>query len=145
MSCIPLSYISGVPISSSKIASKYLVSQCSLEWVASLLPHVWQAPVSAAPPFFLHKRILRLSLTPLLDKNKLLLWFRRLRRNSRSKFKSSLLKGQAPHQALRGQNLLGSFSFPRAEPDFLSDVQVNTPQTPAVHSHTTQARLASRE
>jgi hypothetical protein len=74
-----------------------------------------------------------------------MLWFRRLRRDSRSQFKSSFFKGQAPHQALRGQNLLGSFLSPRAEPDFLSDVQVNIPQTPAVHSHTTQARLASRE
>jgi hypothetical protein len=32
---------------------------------------------------FWHKRIFRLSLTPLLDKNKLMLWFRRLRRDSR--------------------------------------------------------------
>jgi len=85
-----------------------------------------------SPALFLHKRIFRLSLTLLLDKNKLMLWFRRLRRNSRSKFKGSFLKGQAPHQAPRGQNLFGSFLFPLAEPDFLSDVQVNTPKTPAV-------------
>jgi hypothetical protein len=146
MSRTPLSCFPGVPISSSKIASKYLLSQCSLAWVASLLPHVWQAPFSAALPLpFLHKRIFRLSLTLLLDKNKLMLSFRRLRRNSRSKFESSFLKGKLRIRQLRGQNLLGSFLFPLAEPDFLSDVQVDTPKTPAVHRHTTQARLALRE
>jgi hypothetical protein len=98
-------------------------------------------------PFFLHRRIFRLSLTLLLDKNKLMLWFRRLRRNSRSKFESSFSK--------RPSSALGSeegepprFLFvpsPLTEPDFLSDVQVNTPKTPAVHSHTTQALLALRE
>jgi hypothetical protein len=87
----------------------------------------------------------RLSLTLLLDKNKLMLWFRRLRRNSRSKFKSSFLKGQAPHKAAKRAEPPRFLLFPLAEPDFLSDVQVNTPQTPAVHSHTTQARLALRE
>jgi len=55
MSRTPLSCFPGVPISSSKIASKYLLSQCSLAWVASLLPHVWQAQFSAALPLFCTK------------------------------------------------------------------------------------------
>jgi hypothetical protein len=41
------------------------------------------APSPPAPPLFLHKRIFRFSLTPVLDKNKLMLRFRRLRRDSR--------------------------------------------------------------
>jgi hypothetical protein len=99
---------------------------------------VSEAPVSVAPPLFLHRRIFRLSLTLLLDKNKLTSWFRRLRRNSRSKFESSFFKGQAPHKAAKRAEP-PRFLFvpsPLAEPDFLSDVQVNTPKTPAVHSHT---------
>jgi hypothetical protein len=50
MSRTPLSCIPGAasPSSTLKIASKDLLSQCSLEWVASLLPHVWQALVCVA-------------------------------------------------------------------------------------------------
>ena len=53
MSRTPLSCIPGAasPSETLKIASKDLPSQCSLEWVASLLPHVWQALVSVAPSF----------------------------------------------------------------------------------------------
>jgi hypothetical protein len=139
MSCIPRSYISRVPISSAKIASKIIT-------VAVLIRMGCQTPAACVgsasfrspAPFFLHRRIFRLSLTLLLDKNKLTLWFRRLRRNSRSKFESSFFKGQAPHKAAKRAEpprflLVPS---PLAEPDFLSDVQVNTPKTPAVHSHT---------
>jgi hypothetical protein len=55
------------------------------------------------------------------------------------------LQGQAPNRAPTGQNLLGSFSFPRAGPYLLFDVQVCTPKTPAVSGHVTQAPLATCE
>jgi len=64
-------------------------------------------------------------------------------------FKRSFFKGKAPRQALKkGAKRAqppGSFVLPLAEPDFLSDVQVDLRITPAATSHTTQARLASRE
>jgi hypothetical protein len=50
------------------------------------------ARVSVHGPLFLRKRIFRLSLTLLLDKNKLMLWFRRLRRNSRFEVQKQFLK-----------------------------------------------------
>ena len=93
----------------------------------------------------MHKRIFRLSLTPLLGKNKLTLWFRRLRRDFRFEVQRQfLLRLSSASGAKRAEPPRFLF-VPLAEPDFLSDVQVNTPKTPAVHSYTTQARLASRE
>ena len=121
-------------------SSHQLVKNCIEIFTVAVLVSMGCQPSAAcvasaifrSPAPFLHKRIFRLSLTLLLDKNKLMLSFRRLRRNSRSKFESSFLKGKLRIRQLRGQNLLGSFLFPLAEPDFLSDVQVNTPKTPAV-------------
>jgi hypothetical protein len=145
MSCMPLSYFSGVPISSPRIASNYLLSQRSLEWVGETpAACAGSASFRSPAPFFLHRRIFRLSLTLLLDKNKLMLWFRRLRRNSRSKFESSFSK--------RPSSALGSeegepprFLFvpsPLTEPDFLSDVQVNTPKSGSQSHHSSPTRFA---
>src|SRR5580704_17928190 len=47
-------------------------------------------------------------------------------RVSRFVVQRSFFKGQAPHRAPTGQNLLGSFLFPRAGPHLLSDVQLYT-------------------
>ncbi len=51
----------------------------------------WICTVPEFPPLFLHKRICQLSLTLPLDKNKLMLRFRRLRRDSRFSVQAQFL------------------------------------------------------
>ena len=83
-------------------SSHQLVKNCIEIFTVAVLVSMGCQPSAAcvarasfcSPAPFLHKRIFRLSLTLLLDKNKLMLSFRRLRRNSRSKFESSFLKGK---------------------------------------------------
>jgi len=49
----------------------------------------------------------------------------------------------APHRALRGQYVVGSFLTTRAGPNVLYDVQDSTPKTAAVSGPSSRARLAS--
>jgi hypothetical protein len=73
---------------------------------------------------FLHKGSFRFSLTHTLSKNSIRSKFRYLeaRLPLLSPFAVSI--GQAPHRAPTGQNLSGSYSFCRAGPYRLFDVQV---------------------
>src|SRR5713101_5437630 len=105
-----------------------------IEEILPMVPHSTPTrtpcpqPASVWPPLVLHRRISRFSLTRTTLREQARAGVRRLRRDSRFLVRKQFLRRQAPHRAFRGQNLLGSFLFPRSGPNLLSDVQVCRPR-----------------